>query len=538
MRVLLVRPPATDTLFSFDKVMGMLGKKAAMPPLGLITVAGFLPADWDLTLVDMAVRPLTEDDWRRCDVVFISAMSTLLNQVQALLEIIREARNRRKLVVVGGPFVYQYAGETLQMGADIVVRGEAELSIGRLVGALENGESSLLLESNERPDLALTPIPRYDLLDMDAYAQMTVQFSRGCPFQCEFCYITHMLGHKVRTKPVQNFLKELQRLYELGWRREVHIVDDNFIGNPTKTKQLLPQLILWMKERDFPFDFWTAVSLNLSKDTAMLDLMVRSGFYKVFLGIESLEKEHLERFKKYQNAALDIDEACRTINRAGLQIIGSFIVGLDGESPGVDRRIIDFASRNNIPEIIAHAAQAVPGTALWHRLKKEDRLLPADDAGLASANVFSAVNFVPARPIEQIAKEFLNVYEVLYEPEAYLTRTYKYFLNMSPPPVSRILLVPYYWEMRALSITILRQGVLHPSRFIFWKYLILAVFKFPRRLWSFLRAVVYSQHYFQFREMALPNSIANFSKYAVRLETDVSRLTGSAVGQSQSPDFR
>jgi len=406
MNVLLVNPAYPQTYWTCDRVMRMLGKKVTEPPLGLLTVAALLPQEWDFKVIELKVRNISEDEWKRCDILFVSGMGV---QFPGIFETIREGKRRNKTVVVGGPWVFHAPEEALEAGADIVVKGEAEQSIPRLLQALERGDSGVIIEPDgPAPDLKDSPAPRYDLMDLDIYAVLAIQFSRGCPFKCEFCDVTLMLGRKVRTKSVQQILQELQNLYDLGWRRAVFFVDDNFIGNPSRTKELLRKMVPWIEERGYPFEFITQASVNLASDPEMLDLMVRAGFFKVFLGIETLDKESLKLAKKVQNIDTDIDRACQIINRAGLQIIAGCILGFDNEHAGADQLLIDFAIRNQIPEMFITLLQVGPGTDLWTRLEKEGRLRwRGYDENIGSQT--GLINFVPTRPINEIVKEFIHL---------------------------------------------------------------------------------------------------------------------------------
>ena len=352
--------------------MRMLNKRAVQPPLGLITLAALLPREWQCVLADLMVRDLTEDDWAGTDVLMITGLTS---QYAGIISLIREGKARGKTVVVGGPWVFHYPEETLKAGADIVVRGEAETLIPDLVEAISSGKSGVIFQASEKPDLRLSPVPRFDLLDMDRYAAMALQFTRGCPFHCEFCDITLMSGREVRTKDPSQILQEMQQLYDLGWRREIFVVDDNFIGSPSRTKRLLAEMIPWMEEKRHPFDFHTQASVNLAAHADLMEMMVKAGFFKVFLGIETCDLDSLRRTCKHQNAAVDLDEACRKINRAGLQIQAGCIIGFDHETPGAGRRLIEFAVRNQIPEMFCTMLQAGPGTDMWKRLQAEGRLL-------------------------------------------------------------------------------------------------------------------------------------------------------------------
>ncbi|MFH0823503.1 MAG: B12-binding domain-containing radical SAM protein [Pseudomonadota bacterium] len=518
MNVLLVNPRYPQTFWSFEKVLRMLNKKCVQPPLGLLTVAALLPQDWDLRLVDITVREVSEDDWDHCESVFVTGMG---NQYSGIMEIIRQAKARGKTVVAGGPLVFHAPEDALKAGADIVVRGEAETSMPRLLEALKHNESGIIIEPNGRPDLSISPPPRYDLLNINDYVDMAIQFSRGCPFHCEFCDITLMFGRKVRTKSPDQILQELQILYDLGWRRLVFVVDDNFIGNPSRTKELLRKLVPWMEERGNPFDFNTQASVNLAADQELLDLMVRAGFWKVFLGIESLDRETLNDAKKFQNAAVDLDRVCEKINRAGLQIIAGCILGFDNELAGADKGLIDFASRNYIPEMFVTLLQAGPGTDLWQRLEKEGRLMFRgfnDNFGSQTG----LLNFLPTRPLNEIATEFIHLYRVLYEPKHYLERSFEYLSRMESPPPKKAFSLPYISELRSVFITIFRQGVLYPSRLTFWKCFFKGLLRFPERFRYFLSACVVAEHYYDYRrtiEVELETQLAH--------SLSVPTLTGS-----------
>jgi radical SAM superfamily enzyme YgiQ (UPF0313 family) len=495
MRLLLVSPGYPKTFWSFDRVLTMLGKKCLLPPMGLLTIAALMPGNWQLKLVDESIRPVNENDWTDCDVLFVSGMMV---QHSGILQTIREGRRRGKTVVVGGPWVFHFPQEALENGADIVVKGEGELAVSRLLEAIERRESGIVIETDKRPDLSMTPPPRYDLLELDKYVDLSIQFSRGCPFRCEFCDITYLFGRQVRTKSPSQILEELQVMYDLGWRRAVFFSDDNFIGNPAKAQALLDQLIPWMEERGHPFDFYTQASVNLASHTKLLDSMVKAGFYRVFLGIESTDVNALKLTKKDQNAALDLNWACEKINRAGLNIIAGCILGLDGEQPCAGQHLIDFAVRNQIPEIFLTLLQAGPGTDLYKRLEKEGRLLPTtyDDDFSSQTGL---MNFVTSRPADEIVSEFVYLYDVLYEPDAYTERVFGHYSKMDPYLIKKSFSPPYLSEIRAVIITLFRRGVLSSARWRFWKYFFKGLVKFPGRFHHFLSACVVGEHYFDYR---------------------------------------
>lgn len=332
MRVLLLYPLFPKSFWSFDKALELIGRKVSLPPLGLITVAAILPQTWEFRLVDRNVQSETEADWAWADLVLISGM---IVQKPDMLHLIIEAKQRGKPVAVGGPYVTSSPEAVESAGADFLVLDEGEITLPMLVDALNRGETSGVFSAEgEKPDVTTTPIPRFDLLNLGAYNEMSVQFSRGCPFQCEFCDIIVLYGRKPRTKTPAQLLAELQTLYDLGWRRSVFVVDDNFIGNKRNVKLMLRELMPWMAQHDYPFRFTTEASVDLAQDQELLDLMVAANFCAVFLGIETPDTDSLSLTKKFQNTRNSLVESVQTINRAGLRVMAGFIIGFDGEKAG------------------------------------------------------------------------------------------------------------------------------------------------------------------------------------------------------------
>lgn len=522
MRVLLINPPYPQTFWSFNRVLQMLNKKALTTPLGLLTVAALLPREWELRLADMALGPIPEQDWNWCETVMISGM---LAQHAGLVESIREAKKRAKTVVVGGPWVFHFPQDALAEGADIVVRGEVETGMTQLLEALDAGRSGVVIEDLERPTLGETPCPRFDLLDKDRYIHMAVQFSRGCPFHCDFCDITTMFGRRVRTKSSEAVLAELDAIYATGWRRGVFFVDDNFIGHVSRAKELLEALIPWMERRGYPFEFFTQCSVNLAARQDLLDMMVRAGFNKVFLGIETPDEESLKNTGKHQNVGLDLNEVCRKINTAGLQIIAGCIIGFDGEIAGAGKRLIAFAERNNIPEAFATLLQVAPGTTLFDRMTKEGRVIDDETQGSQT----SLLNFEPTRPMEEIVAEFVELYDVLYEPGNYLTRAFRHVRNMKPPKIGKRFSFPYLFELRAVAIATFRQGVVYPSRFLFWRYLLTTLFLFPSKLPLFYSYCIMEEHFSEFRHTVMRELTSKLSIYSETRVTEEPEALSSQV---------
>ncbi|MDD1415057.1 B12-binding domain-containing radical SAM protein, partial [Dolichospermum sp. ST_con] len=368
MRVLLVYPIFPSTFWSYEKILALVDRKVLLPPLGLVTVAAILPQEWEFKLVDRNIRAATEEEWAWADMVIFSAM---IVQKQDLLDQIREAKRRGKSVALGGPYPTSTPHEVEAAGADFLILDEGELTLPMFVDAVQRGEKSGVFRATEKPDVTGTPIPRFDLLEFNAYDMMSVQFSRGCPFQCEFCDIIVLYGRKPRTKTPAQLLAELDYLYDLGWRRGVFMVDDNFIGNKRNVKLLLKELKVWMEEHQYPFNFDTEASIDLAQDQEMMELMVDCGFKAVFLGIETPDEDSLQLTKKFQNTRSSLTEAVETIIRTGLRPMAGFIIGFDGEKAGAGDRIVRFAELAAIPSTTFAMLQALPNTALWHRLTKE-----------------------------------------------------------------------------------------------------------------------------------------------------------------------
>lgn len=496
MRVLLLYPLFPKTFWSFEKILELVNRKVLLPPLGLITAAAILPQTWEYKLVDHNVREVTEAEWEWADLVILSAM---IVQKQDLLEQIREAKRRGKRVAVGGPYPTSIPEDSLIAGADYLILDEGEITIPLFVEAVQRGvtQGVFRAENGEKPDVTTTPVPRYDLLELDAYDSMSVQFSRGCPFQCEFCDIIVLYGRKPRTKSPQQLLAELDCLYQLGWRRAIFMVDDNFIGNKRNVKLLLKELKVWMAERQYPFSFNTEASVDLAQDPELMQLMLECNFNAVFLGIETPDADSLELTKKFQNTRSSLVEAVQTINRAGLRIMAGFIIGFDGEKQGAGDRIIEFVEQTAIPTAVFGLLQALPNTALWHRLEKEGRLYGNKSDG----NQFALMNFIPTRPVEEIAREYVHAFCTLYEPARFLDRVYRHFLEITPSPCQVPFRMPSLVDLRALAIIIWRQGFKRSTRWQFWRQLF-SIFKRNPGVWDhYLTVCAHAEHFIEYRQI-------------------------------------
>jgi len=491
MRVLLLYPLFPKSFWSFEKTLALVDCKALMPPLGLITVAAILPQEWEFRLVDRNVGDVTESDWEWAELVLISGM---IVQKEDMLAQVRAAKNRGIPVAVGGPYATTSPQEVQAEDVDFLVLDEGEITLPMFVAAIERGDRQGVFRSTEKPAVTETPIPRYDLLEMNAYDNMSVQFSRGCPFQCEFCDIIVLYGRKPRTKTPEQLLAELQCIYDLGWRGAVFMVDDNFIGNKRNVKLLLKELKIWMAEKGYPFGLTTEASVDLAQDEELLELMVECNFKKVFVGIETPDEASLALTQKFQNTRDPLNESIDRITKAGMQVMAGFIIGFDGEKAQAGDRIVRFVEQTEIPLAMFSMLQALPSTALWDRLEKEGRLLN----GSANINQTTLMNFIPTRAIEEIATEYVNAFWQLYDPAAYLDRIFRYYMKLGAVKNAKSLR-PSWKTIRALLMLLWKQGVIAQTRWLFWRNLAQVLLQKPRQLEIYLTLCAYLEHFTEYR---------------------------------------
>ena len=521
MNVLLIYPLFPKSFWSFEKTLALLDRKAMLPPLGLVTVAAILPQEWNFKLVDRNIRQITAAEWDWADLVILSAM---IVQKEDLLAQIQEAKRRGKRVAVGGPYPTALPQEVTDVGADYLILDEGEITLPLFIDAISRGESSGIFRSGgEKPDVTNTPIPRFDLLEFDAYAEMSVQFSRGCPFQCEFCDIIVLYGRKPRTKSPAQLLAELDYLYELGWRRSIFMVDDNFIGNKRNVKLFLKELQPWMVAHEYPFSFATEASVDLAQDQELMDAMVRCNFGSVFLGIETPDEESLAFTQKFQNTRDSLSEAVYKITRSGLRVMAGFIIGFDGEKSGAGARIVKFVEQTSIPTALFSMLQALPDTALWHRLAKENRLRSKS----ANINQTTLMNFVPTRPLAEIASEYVEAFWELYEPSRFLDRAYRHYRILGEatyPKKGKGAKKPLNWKvLRALLTICWRQGVLRNTRWQFWRNLWSMYKHNPGGISSYLSVCAQIEHFLEYRQIVrdeIEAQVAEFLKAEAQVKLE------------------
>ncbi len=414
MKVLLVYPEFPETYWSFSHALSLEGKRSAFPPLGLLTVSSLLPHAWERRLVDLNIEPLKQADIDWADIVFASAM---IVQKESLNRVIQICRNRGRRVVVGGPFVTTGAEHVI--GADHIFLGEAESTLPQFVIDLERGEAKPVYQAPERPALSTAPVPDFKLVDMRRYSAMSVQFSRGCPFQCEFCDIIEIYGRVPRTKSNEQMLAELDALKGLGWRGMVFIVDDNFIGNKRRVKTLLPALADWSERHHHPFSFLTEASVNLAEDDDLLEGMRNARFRRVFLGIETPDKASLKEAQKGQNTRGDLQDSVRRIQSYGMEVMAGFIVGFDSDPEDIFEQQIEFIRESAIPLAMVGLLTALPETQLWRRLEREGRLLGESTGN----NTDGSLNFVPRMSSARLLEGYQSIVRSIYSPREFYARS-------------------------------------------------------------------------------------------------------------------
>jgi radical SAM superfamily enzyme YgiQ (UPF0313 family) len=470
MKILMVYPDYEDTFWGFKKIIRLLGKKAAYPPLGLLTVSAMLPSHWDKKLVDMNTDSLEEKDIKWSDYIFISAMIVQKNTAKKVISL---AKKHNKTVVAGGPLFTTGYEDFPEV--DHLVLGEVEEYIHEVIEDLENGKMKRLYKSEHFPDMSKTPIPDWGLINLSYYNSMCIQFSRGCPFNCEFCDVVQLNGRIPRYKTVEQILTELDSLYQTGWRAGVFFVDDNFIGNKREIKKyLLPAIIKWQKERNYPFSFNTQVSINLSDDEKLINLLTEAGFTTVFVGIETPDTDSLAECGKIQNRNRDLLSSVKIIQNGGLEVQGGFIVGFDSDKPSIFQNQIDFIQKSGIVTAMVGLLTALPKTRLYKRLKETDRLIKkpsGNNMGTAS------LNFIPKMDKDVLVKGYEKVLSTIYAPKQYYERI-KILLGEYRPVKLKMPKLKFY-HIRAFISSLWLLGIRQKGRRYFWKLIIWSLFKKP-----------------------------------------------------------
>jgi radical SAM superfamily enzyme YgiQ (UPF0313 family) len=484
MKVLLVYPEFPDTFWSFKHALPFQGKRSAYPPLGLLTVSAMLPAAWQRRVVDLNVRRLTDADLKWADVVFFSGMMV---QGPSMKVHLARAKHFGRRTVVGGPITS--AQDPAIAGADHVVEGEAEEIIAELSADLEHQAARPFYKKAQLPDLTQVPLPHLHLADLRRYSSMAVQFSRGCPFTCEFCDIIEIYGRRPRTKTPEQVLAELEQIYRLGWRGRVFLVDDNFIGNKKNVKILLPRLIEWMRNHKFPFSLLTEASLNLAEDRDLLAMMREAHFISVFLGIETPVADSLKETTKFQNLRQDLLESVRLIQSYGIEVMAGFIVGFDNDPRDVFERQIQFIREAAIPLSMVGLLSALPNTQLWRRLKAEGRLLKES----LGNNTLLDLNFIPKMDMQELIAGYRRILETIYSPAEYFERVSNFLSQLGTAARTPVV----FADLMAVLRSLWKQGLRSNYRKEYWKFLMETIRRHRQHFDKAMTLAIVGHHFFE-----------------------------------------
>jgi radical SAM superfamily enzyme YgiQ (UPF0313 family) len=488
MKVLLVSPWIPDTFWSFKHALRFISKKAGEPPLGLLTVAAMLPAEWQKTVVDLNVHALEDNEIAQADYVFLSAMSIQEASARAVIE---QCNRLGTKVVAGGPLFTARHDEF--KGVDHFVLNEAEITLPLFLEDLANGCAQHFYTTTQWADLTTTPAPLWELIDFRHYATMNIQYSRGCPYDCEFCDITVLYGRTPRTKTIEQIIAEMDQLRLLGWRGHVFFVDDNFIGNKARLKeQILPGIIEWMERYGHPFSLSTEASLNMSDDEELMRLMGRAGFESVFVGIESPNESSLLECRKVPNRNRDLLGSVHAIQRSGIQVQGGFILGFDNDPPSIFNTLIEFIRDSGIVTAMVGILNAPRGTRLHQRLVNEGRLLDS----FTGDNTDFSMNFIPKMNPEALLNGYKKVVGTIYSPREYYARVLKFLRTYKPPHRNKARIRTRH--LVALSKSVVFLGVVGKERIYYWKVFFWSLFRRPG---LFPMAITFAIYGFHFRKI-------------------------------------
>jgi len=483
VKVLLLYPEFPDTFWSFKHALKFVRKRASLPPLGLLTVAAMLPRQWEKRLVDLNVRRLRDCDIAWADCVFVGAMAV---QREAARRVIARCQRAGRRVVAGGALFTVEADQFPEV--DHLILGEAEDVLPRFLADLERGEAQRVYTAAEFPDLHDSPIPLWELAELRRYATMSVQYSRGCPFNCDFCNVTSLFGHRPRTKSAPQVIAELDALHAAGWRGGVFFVDDNLIGNKQRLKtQLLPALIAW-RQKHPDTSFLTEASINLADDDELMALMVQAGFTTVFVGIETPDEAGLAECSKSQNTGRDLVADVKRLQRAGLQVQGGFIVGFDSDTPSIFERQIAFIQQSGIVTAMVGLLEAPPGTRLFERLKGEGRL----SGPTSGDNVDGTTNIVPRMSLDALRDGYRRILRHIYAPKHFYARLKTFLREYRPPKTPGRLRVA---DLRAFGRSVIRLGILGRERFHYWKLLAWTLCRRRDLLPMAITLAIYGHHF-------------------------------------------
>ena len=495
MRILLIYPEFPDTFWSFKHALKFVNKKASLPPLGLLTVAAMLPESWERKLIDLNISPLRQEDIAWADMVWISAMAV---QQESAREVIAACNQAHRKVVAGGPL---FTSEHQDFPTvDHFVLNEAELTLQPFLDDLEKGTPHKFYSSSLFPDITLTPTPQWELLDIKKYASMALQFSRGCPYQCDFCNVTALLGHKIRTKTSEQIIVELVGLRKLGWRDSIFFVDDNFIAHKAYLKkELLPRLIEWQRANKTTTRLYTECSINLADDPELMRLMVEAGFTQVFIGIETPDDLALQACGKQHNTSRDMLENIHKIQHAGMEVQGGFIVGFDSDTPSIFQKQVEFIQKSGIVTAMVGILQALPGTRLYERMQKEGRLLHNSSGDNADSNT----NIIPKMDLDVLRKGYTDMMTQLYTPKHYYQRVRTLLQEYRAPQYQERFRLSH---LLAFIRSVVLLGVVGRERFQYWKMLVWTFFNRQHSIPLAVTLAIYGHHFRKVCQLHLKES--------------------------------
>ena len=483
MKILLVYPEFPDTFWSFKHALRFVHKRASSPPLGLVTIAAMLPAQWEKQLVDMNIEALTDRDIAWADLVFVSAMVV---QRKSTLEVIHRAKIAGKTVVAGGPI---FLGEWQDFNeVDHFVLNEGEITLPQFLKDWEAGKAERVYSTTEHADITTSPVPVWELVKWQNYNSLGIQYSRGCPYNCDFCNITAMLGHRPRTKSAVQIIAELDKMYSLGWRRNIFFVDDNFIGNRKQLKEeILPALIEWKKGKTIG-GFITEASINLADDPQLMSMMAAAGFNSVFVGIETPDEGSLVECNKGQNLRRNLVDSVHTLQKNGLQVMGGFIVGFDNDTPNIFQRQIDFIQKSGIVTAMVGMLQAPYGTRLYQRMEEEGRIVHE----MTGDNADGSTNIIPRMGAAILKDGYQTLLNEIYSPKLFYERI-KTFLSNYNPPSAPVIIHPE--EIAAFFHSIWRLGVIGKERWEYWRLIIWTLSMYPKKFALAITFAIYGYHF-------------------------------------------
>ena len=483
-KVLMLYPQFPDTFWSFKHALKFVRKRAALPPLGLLTVAAMLPGGWEIRLIDLNVAELGDADLAWADWVFVSGM---IAQREAARAVIARCRAAGKTVVAGGPL---FTSEHLEFpDVDHFILNEAEVTLPGFLRDFAAGQAKRLYTTTALPDLLDSPVPRWDLADLRRYGSMSLQYSRGCPFDCEFCDVTAKFGHRSRTKSAAQVLAELDALAAAGWRGPVFFVDDNFIGNKRKLREeLLPVLTAWQHAHRHRFTFYTEASINLADDAELTRQLVAAGFDAVFIGIETPLEAGLAECNKRQNRGRDMLGDIKRLQRAGLEVQGGFIVGFDSDTRAIFGSQLEFIQSSGIVTAMVGMLTALPGTKLFARLQREGRLLSASSGN----NSDGTTNFLPRMDLQALRDGYRTLIATIYAPGPYYRRVRTFLREFQPPTMT------LRFDANAIGAfmrSAVALGVIGRERFQYWRLLAWTLFRRPQLLPMAVKLAIYGHHF-------------------------------------------